>query len=51
MWAIKRAARESGMLTMREDAWKKALNGITTVEEVNRRTRMDDSLKKVARAV
>jgi len=49
--AIKRAARESGMLTMREDAWKKALNGITTVEEVNRRTRMDDSLKKVARAV
>jgi len=49
--AIKRAARESGMLTMREDAWKKALNGITTLEEVNRRTRMDDSLKKVARAV
>lgn len=46
---IKRAARESGMVTMREDAWKKALNGITTLEEVNRRTRLDDPLKKVVR--
>ena len=43
---IKRAAREGGMVTMREDAWKKALNGITTVEEVNRRTRMDEPLKR-----
>jgi type IV pilus assembly protein PilB len=49
--AIKRAARENGMLTMREDAWKKALNGITTLEEVVRRTRMDDPLKKQVRAV
>lgn len=47
--ALKRAAREQGMLTMREDAWKKALNGITTVEEVNRRTRVDEPLEKVVR--
>jgi type II secretory ATPase GspE/PulE/Tfp pilus assembly ATPase PilB-like protein len=47
--AIKRAAREGGMLTMREDAWQKALNGITTLEEVNRRTRIDEPLEKVIR--
>ncbi|MCC6769563.1 MAG: Flp pilus assembly complex ATPase component TadA, partial [Bacteroidia bacterium] len=47
--AIKRAAREQGMLTMREDAWKKALNGITTIEEVNRRTRVDEPLEKLIR--
>jgi len=47
--AIKRASREEGMVTMREDAWQKALNGITTVEEVNRRTRMDEPLEKLVR--
>ena len=45
--AIKRTARKEGMVTMREDAWQKALNGITTVEEVNRRTRLDEPLEKV----
>ncbi len=44
--AIRRAARYSGMDTMRDDAWHKALNGITTVEEVNRRTRLDGPLKQ-----
>ena len=43
--AIKRAARRAGMPTMREDAWRKAINGITTIEEVNRRTRVDDPLR------
>jgi len=43
--AIKRAARRGGMVTMRQDAWRKALNGITTIEEVNRRTRVDDPLR------
>ncbi len=47
--AIKRASREEGMVTMREDAWQKALNGITTVEEVNRRTRVDEPLEKLVR--
>jgi len=46
--AIKRAARRAGMPTMRDDAWRKALNGITTIEEVNRRTRVDDPIRKEA---
>jgi type II secretory ATPase GspE/PulE/Tfp pilus assembly ATPase PilB-like protein len=49
--ALKRAAREEGMKTMRDDAWRKALNGITTVEEVNRRTRVDEPLKKESLAI
>jgi type II secretory ATPase GspE/PulE/Tfp pilus assembly ATPase PilB-like protein len=44
--ALRRAARLSGMLTMREDAWKKALRGITTIEEVNKRTKVDEPLVK-----
>jgi hypothetical protein len=31
---------------MREDAWKKALRGITTIEEVNKRTKVDEPLVK-----
>jgi len=42
---VRRAARIGGMTTMREDAWHKASNGITTIEEVNRRTRSDEPLK------
>ena len=44
--AIRRTARIGGMQTMREDAWRKALNGITTIEEVNRRTRVDEPLHR-----
>ena len=43
--AIRRAARLSGMVTMRDDAWMKARKGITTIEEVNRRTRVDEPLR------
>lgn len=50
--AIRRQSRQDGMSTMREDAWRKALNGITTIDEVNRRTRVDEPLhKKSASAV
>lgn len=49
--AIRRVARQQGMSTMREDAWRKAINGITTVEEVNRRTRVDEPLHRQAAAV
>lgn len=49
--AIRRAARHDGMSTMREDAWRKALNGITTIEEVNRRTSVDEPLEREAVAV
>ncbi len=45
---LRRKARENGMLSLREDAWKKCLAGITTVEEVNRRTKADEPLTPVA---
>jgi|LSQX01.2.fsa_nt_gb type II secretory ATPase GspE/PulE/Tfp pilus assembly ATPase PilB-like protein len=41
---LRRQARLDGMMTMREDAWNKALRGLTTIEEVNRRTRVDEPL-------
>ena len=45
---VRRVARISGMKTMRQDAWDKACRGITTIEEVNRRTRVDEPLKHAA---
>ncbi|MEI6228569.1 MAG: GspE/PulE family protein [Candidatus Saccharibacteria bacterium] len=36
--AIQRKAQEQGMVTMRQDGYLKALQGITTLEEVNRVT-------------
>ena len=42
--ALRRAAREEGMSTMREDGWRKCLNGVTTVDEVNKKTKADESL-------
>ncbi len=44
--AIRHRARLDGMHSMREDAWEKALKGITTIEEVNRKTRSDEPLKR-----
>ena len=44
--AIRKQARMDGMSTMREDAWRKALNGITTISEVNARTRVDEPLRR-----
>jgi general secretion pathway protein E len=40
-WEIRQAARKDGMRTLREDAWLKVLNGITTVDEVLRVTKSD----------
>ena len=48
---IRRAARlRGGMSTMREDAFEKACRGITTLEEVNRKTRVDEPLEEEAPA-
>jgi len=44
---LKRTARRNGMKTMREDAWRKALNGITTVAEINRSTRIDEPMRLI----
>jgi type II secretory ATPase GspE/PulE/Tfp pilus assembly ATPase PilB-like protein len=46
--ALRRAARMNGMKTMREDAWRKVLNGVTTVEEVLRVTQPDEPLHREA---
>lgn len=35
---IQRKAIENGMITMRQDGYLKALQGLTTIEEVNRVT-------------
>ena len=35
---IQRKAQEQGMVTMRQDGYLKVLQGITTIEEVNRVT-------------
>lgn len=43
--AIRKAARLGGMTTMRQDAWRKVINGITTVEEIYRVTQNDEPLK------
>ncbi len=40
-WEIRQAARKDGMRTLRQDAWMKVLNGITTVDEVLRVTKGD----------
>jgi general secretion pathway protein E/type IV pilus assembly protein PilB len=40
-WEIRQAARKDGMRTLREDAWRKVLSGITTVDEVLRVTKGD----------
>lgn len=42
---LRRQARIDGMSTLRDDAWKKAQNGITTIEEVVRRTKADEPLQ------
>lgn len=40
-WEIRQAALGDGMLTLRQDAWKKAIAGVTTVDEVFRVTKGD----------
>jgi type IV pilus assembly protein PilB len=44
--AIKNFARKEGMRTMREDALSKAVEGLTTLEEVLRITAQDEELRK-----
>ena len=38
---IKRAAIKGGMRTLRQDGWEKVLQGVTTVDEILRVTKMD----------
>ncbi len=41
---IKKVSREEGMITLREDGFKKALEGLTTLEEVLKVTTPDEKL-------
>ena len=43
---IKEAGRREGMVTMREDGLKKALAGLTTLEEVLRVTAPDEIVEE-----
>jgi type II secretion system protein E len=45
-WEIKKAALADGMKTLRDDGWKKALRGDTSVEEVMRVTKSDKRAEK-----
>jgi general secretion pathway protein E/type IV pilus assembly protein PilB len=39
--AIRNQALKEGMITLRQDGWRKVANGITTIEEVARTTQGD----------
>jgi len=41
-WAIRQAAVAEGMITLRQDAWRKVLAGRTTIEEIERVTRAEE---------
>jgi general secretion pathway protein E/type IV pilus assembly protein PilB len=43
-WEIKKAAVRSGMVTLRQDGWKKAIAGVTSVDEILRVTKGDREL-------
>ena len=45
---IRRAAQKFGMTTLRHDGWRKALLGITTIEEVQRLTPEEDTSQAIA---
>jgi general secretion pathway protein E/type IV pilus assembly protein PilB len=40
-WEIRKAALADGMRTLRQDAWNKVLDGVTTIDEVVRVTKSD----------
>jgi type II secretory ATPase GspE/PulE/Tfp pilus assembly ATPase PilB-like protein len=41
---LKERAAQDGMLTLRQDGWRRVLRGQTTVEEVIRITQADDEM-------
>ena len=45
-WQIKKAAFEEGMRTLRQDGWRKVLDGATSLEEVIRVTKKDELIAK-----
>ncbi len=45
-WEMKQAAVRGGMLTLRDDGWRKVLNGRSTVDEILRVTKGDQQVAK-----
>jgi general secretion pathway protein E/type IV pilus assembly protein PilB len=45
-WKVMKAAVEQGMLTLRQDGWRKAARGVTSIEEVHRNAKLDVALLK-----
>jgi general secretion pathway protein E/type IV pilus assembly protein PilB len=45
-WQLKKSAVEGGMTTLRDDAWRKVLAGITSIDEVLRITKGDQIVGK-----
>ena len=45
-WQLKKSAVEGGMTTLRDDAWRKVLSGITSIDEVLRITKGDQIVGK-----
>jgi type II secretion system protein E len=45
-WAISKAAVEDGMLSLRQDGWRKVLAGRTSIEEVAQTTKGDITMMK-----
>jgi general secretion pathway protein E/type IV pilus assembly protein PilB len=43
-WKLMKCAVEQGMLSLRQDGWRKVLKGATSVEEVVRAAKADHSL-------
>ena len=47
---IAQRAVEQGMRTLREDGWRKVMNGVTTIEEVLRVTQIEEHLDALMEA-
>ena len=50
-WKIKQAAVNRGMRTLRDDGWRKAIDGQTTVDEVLRITKGDQDMAELNKLV
>ena len=50
-WKIKQAAVQRGMRTLRDDGWRKAIDGQTTVDEVLRITKGDQDMAELNKLV
>jgi len=44
-WEMKKAGREMGMLTLRDDGWRKVIKGMTSMEEIIRITKSDRAVE------